>query len=138
MQVLLEHSGPSKRLLLLAGKRDTGRNPTLNKQDDQLDNPDWRNTSIGRIPIRRTWVFQRGNLHQNCRHRISVLDFPSFVLQSHSLVEKQMMLRCKFGDVLRLEDDLCNYCPMLPVVLVKDRTGLVFHCSPMIALERFL
>ena len=49
-----------------------------------------------------------------------------------------MMLRCKFGDVLRLEDDLCNYSLMLPVVLVKDRTGLVFHCSPMIALERFL
>ena len=88
VQVLLEHSGPSKRLLLLAGKRDTGKSPTLNKQDDQLDNPDWKNTSIGRIPIRRTWVFQRGNLHQNCRHRISVLDFPSFVLQSHSLVEK--------------------------------------------------
>ena len=138
MLVLLEHSGPSKRLLLLAGKRDTGRNPTLNKQDDQLDNPDWKNTSFGRIPIRRTWVFQRGNLHQNCRHHISVLDFPSLVLQSHSFVEKQMMLRCKFGDVLRLEDDLCNYSLMLPVVLVKDRTGLVFHCSPMIALERFL
>ena len=39
---------------------------------------------------------------------------------------------------MRLEDDLCDNSLMLPVVLVKDRTGWVFHCSPMLALEIFL
>ena len=81
-------------LLLLVGKRQTGRIPIQNRQDYHQCSPDLKNIRhllVGNIPIQSTLALQKGNLHQKSKHHLPTFDLPLPVFQVHSLDEQQVL-----------------------------------------------
>ena len=116
-------------LLLLVGKRQTGRIPTQNRQGDHQCSPDLKNIRrllAGNIPIQSTLALQKGNLHQKSKHHLPTFDLPLPVFQSHTLDEWQVLAEVL---VQELEEAVLVGMDILELEQLPSSSNLLLACK---------